>query len=463
MNGADRNIVPRVIAGLVCLIGAAVYLSPAPEGANPGVMKAAGVVVFAIGLWATAAVPEFFTSIVFFLLAVTLGGVAPETVFAGFHSTAGWMVFGGLIIGAAVQTTGLGSAVARRLQRYFGKSYFSIIAGIVVVGALMAFVVPANTARMVILIPIFAAFADRLGFAPGSNGRVGIVLAACTGTFYPGFGILPAGVPNMVLLGAAESVHDIHLTYGRYFLLNFPVIGVVSILSLPILITALFPDRPRPRESNESGPIQVTRGRTLAAVLLVALGFWITDFLHGISPAWVALGAAVYCLLPRLGVLPTTALIERINLGPWLFVVGVVGMGAVVASSGLGGLIGERLVGLFGLEAGDHARNFASVSAIGMVLGIVATIAGQPAIMTALAGNIVDATGWPIMTAILAQIPSWSTVPFPYAAPALVLAMSLGGIRMAHLIRLMVAIAVLFWIVVMPLQFLWWRYLGMFG
>ena len=436
---------------------------PAPEGADAGVMKAAGVVVFALGLWATAVLPEFFTAIIFFLLAVTIGESAPQVVFAGFHSSAGWMVFGGLIIGFAVQTTGLGATIAQRLQRYFGKTYLSILAGIIIVSALMAFLVPSNVARMMILIPIFGAFADRLGFVQGSNGRAAIVLAASAGTFYPGFGILPAAVPNLVLLGAAESIHDIHLTYGRYFLLNFPVIGAVSIITLPFVIRALFPDQPTLGKSNEAHETRDIKRRTLSIVLLIALGLWITDFIHGVSPAWIALGAAIYCLLPWVGVLPATTLVERVNLGPWLFIVGVIGMGSVVASSGLGDLIGDRLFAILRLEIGEHARNFAAVSAMGMALGMVATFVGQPAIMTALASNIADATGWPLMTAVLAQIPSWSMALFPYELPALVLAMNLGGIRMAQLVRLMVAMSLLFWIVVLPLQFLWWRFLGMFG
>ena len=327
----------------------------------------------------------------------------------------------------------------------------------------MAFVVPSNVARIMILIPIFSAFAERLGFAQGSNGRAAIILAASAGTFYPGFGILPAAVPNMILLGAAESIHDIHLTYGRYFVLNFPVIGVVSIVALPFVIRALFPDQPKSGLSDEIHEMPDAKGRTLAIVLLVALGLWVTDYYHGVSPAWIALGAAIFCLLPRVGMLPATALVERINLGPWLFVVGVIGMGAVVASSGLGGMIGERLFAVLGLGVGDHARNFAAVNAIGMVLGIVATFTGQPAVMTALAGNIADATGWPLTTAVLAHIPSWSMAFFPYELPALVLAMSLGGIRMGQLVRLLLAMNLLFWIVVLPLQFLWWRFLGMFG
>ena len=65
----------------------------------------------------------------------------------------------------------------------------------------------------------------------------------------------------MVLLGAAESIHDIHLTYGRYFLLNFPVIGVMWVLALPILIVFLFPDRPKIRESGALDAIQVVKGQ----------------------------------------------------------------------------------------------------------------------------------------------------------------------------------------------------------
>ena len=454
---------PRAIALLVCLSGVALYLLPAPEGAAPGVTRAAGVVVFAIGLWSTAALPEFFTSIVFFLLAVTFGGAPPQAVFAGFQSSAAWMVFGGLILGLAVQTTGLGAAVAWLLGRHFGGSYPGILAGGVAVGAAMAFLVPSNTGRIMILVPVFAALADRLGFAPGSRGRAAVVLAAAAGTFYPGFGILPAAVPNMIMLGAAESIHGVHFTYGRYLLLNFPAIVAVSALALPFVVWALFPDRPGGDRAPAPRPPLDARGRTLAAVLLLALGLWITDFAHGVSPAWIALGAAVVCLLPRVGMLPPTALVERINLGPWLFVAGVIGMGAVVASSGLGTLIGERLVGVLGFAAGDHAWNFAAVNAMGMVLGIVATMPGQPAIMTALAGNVADAAGWPLATAILAQAPSWAMAPLPYELPPIVLAMYLGGVRMGQVIRLLAAMTLLFWVVVMPLQFLWWRHLGMFG
>ncbi len=39
-------------------------------------------------------------------------------------------------------------------------------------------------------------------------------------------------------------------------------------------------------------------GKRLLVILGFALLLWVTDNVHGISPAWVALGAAIVCLLP---------------------------------------------------------------------------------------------------------------------------------------------------------------------
>jgi hypothetical protein len=55
-----------------------------------------------------------------------LAHIAPaDVVFSGFHSTAFWLVFGGLVIGLGVKRTGL----AERLARAIAKSSAFTIAG----------------------------------------------------------------------------------------------------------------------------------------------------------------------------------------------------------------------------------------------------------------------------------------------------------------------------------------------
>lgn len=203
--------------------------------------------------------------------------------------------------------------------------------------------------------------------------------------------------------------------------------------------------------------------RKLVLLLLAALTLWATDFAHGISPAWIALGAGLLCLVPRIGVLPPSAIVNKINFAPWFFITGVVSMSAAVSASGLGDLIGHQLFGMVKLEPGQDALNFAAVSAMGMVIGLITTVPGEPAIMTALAGNIAAATGWPLDTALMAQVISWTMAPFPYVLPPLVIAAQLAGARASHLLRLLLAMTALAWLVMLPLQYLWWRALDMFA
>ena len=65
-------------------------------------------------------------------------------------------------------------------------------------------------------------------------------------------------------------------------------------------------------------------------------------------------------------------------------------------------------------------------------------------------------------TVLLAQVTNWSMALFPYELPPFVVAASLGGVRAGQIIRLLVAMTLMAWLVIWPLQFLWWRYLGYF-
>lgn len=451
------------IAVFSAIAGIALQFIPAPDGVGPGLLPVAGVVVFAVGLWATGVVPEYFTAIIFLLLAVTLTGSDRAVVFSGFHSTASWMIFGGLIIALAVQTTGLGARIAGIILSRIGKSYFSVLAGIVVVTGLAAFVIPSNTGRVMIMLPIFLALADRLGFGPGSNGRVGIALAVGAGSIYPSFTILPAAVPNLVMIGAAESILGMQMTYGQYILAQFPVIALVSVIVLPVLLKLLFPDIARPGGEDAAGvPIGADEARLLI-ILAATLALWITDFAHGVSPAWVSVAAAIVCMTPRIGMLEPSAMVRRINLAPWFFVSAIIGMGALVAESGLGDMIGGWMLAQLTLTPGNDFTNLAALSAIGAVISWFATVPGAPAIMTAFAANIADATGWPPATAVMSQVLGWTMAMFPYQLPPIVLIVTLGGVRIAQAMKLLVCMSAVAWLVMLPLQYFYWNLLGMFG
>ena len=201
--------------------------------------------------------------------------------------------------------------------------------------------------------------------------------------------------------------------------------------------------------------------RRLLFVLGATVALWATDFAHGISPAWIALGAAILCLLPRWGVVPPTAL-ASVNIGPWLFVAGVIGLGAIASHTGLAASVGAWMVSSADLSGLAGALQYAVMVAMGMVTGLVASLPASPAIMTPLAQSLADATGWPLRSVLMAQVPAWVVFAFPFQAPPLLVALSLGRIRLGQVMPVMLAYFAFGLVVMLPLHFLWGRFLGVF-
>jgi di/tricarboxylate transporter len=87
------------------------------------------------------------------------------------------------------------------------------------------------------------------------------------------------------------------------------------------------------------GPLSPLEKRA-AVLMAAAILLWLTDFLHHISPAVIAMGAGLFALLPRVGVLEIEDL-RRLNYLAVFFVAAAVSMGAVLeATNGLHVLTG---------------------------------------------------------------------------------------------------------------------------
>ena len=149
----------------------------------------------------------------------------------------------------------------------------------------------------------------------------------------------------------------------------------------------------------------------------------------------MALGVGLLCVMPRVGVAPPSALDRsRINLELWFFIVAaVVAVGAIVSQVGARGASSPKGCSLaVTFVEGADFLNLAIVSAIGMVMSLLSGRA-RPARDHdhRSRSEIAVATGWPLATAVQAQVVSWTMALFPYQLPPLLLAVYIGG----HLVR----------------------------
>ena len=193
-----------MLTALVVAVAIAVYGVPAPAGVTQETMHAAALVLLTVGLWAIGALPEYVIALIFFTLAMILAVAPAEVVFSGFASNTLWLVLGGLVIAAAVQRSGLAGRIAGALFERFMHSYTQLVAAMVVLAIVLSFLIPATVSRTLLLVPIAAALAERVGFERGGTGYYGIVLAAIMATYQCGTTVLTANAPNLVLAGSAE-------------------------------------------------------------------------------------------------------------------------------------------------------------------------------------------------------------------------------------------------------------------
>lgn len=450
----------QIVAGLALAAAVLLYVFP-PAGLDPRAAKAAALALAAVGFWATSALPEHVTAVGFFTIAMLIGVAPAGVVFGGFESTALWLVFGGLCVGGAMRHTGLGERFAGRLVRYCGASYVAAVGGLLMISVLLGFLMPSSLGRVTLLMPIALALAERIGFAQGTNGRIGIVLAVNFGVHVPTFAILPANIPNMVLVGATEKLWGITPLYGEYLLLHFPILGALKTLVMFFLILWMFPariEKPVDMVAQAAGPMTGTQ-RLLALTLVVALGFWVTDFIHFISPAWISLAAAFLCLIPATRLLPPGAF-NGLGFGGLFFVAGIMGLGAVVADSHLGDILIGALLKVVPLDPAHPALNFALLAGIATLINPLTTLPGVPAVLTPLAGQMAEASGMPIRAVLMSQVLGFSTIIFPYVSAPLVVGMQIGGEKLAPAARLCLVLAAVTILILWPLDFLWWRLLG---
>ena len=94
------------------------------------------------------------------------------------------------------------------------------------------------------------------------------------------------------------------------------------------------------------------------------------------------------------------------------------------------------------------------------LMGLVTTNPGVPTVLTPMAPDLAAATGLSLEAVLMTQVVGFATVIFPYQVGPLVLAMQLSGEKLGHVLRVTIPLGVLTFLVLMPLDWLWWRALG---
>jgi sodium-dependent dicarboxylate transporter 2/3/5 len=334
-------IIGQILSVLVPLI---IWFAPLPLELET--KHCFAIVGFMIVAWITRAMEFALTGLIGCFLFWALGVVRFPVAFSGFANDTPWFLFGALLLGTVAARSGIARRLAYFVMLRVGVTYPRILLSLIVTDFLLTFIVPAGAARVVIMASIAIGVAEAFNSPPGSNVARGMFLVLTyTANIFDK--MIIAGAASITARGLIEKVGGVTVLWSYWFIAFLPCC-FVTVLAAWWLTLKLYPpenvalaggrDYLR-AEMRNLGPLSPLEKRA-AVLMAAAILLWLTDFLHHISPAVIAMGAGLFALLPRVGVLEIEDL-RRLNYLAVFFVAAAVSMGAVLeATNGLHVLTG---------------------------------------------------------------------------------------------------------------------------
>ncbi|MGH9200079.1 MAG: SLC13 family permease, partial [Vicinamibacterales bacterium] len=251
---------------------------------------ALAIAAFTIVLWMTEPVDHATAGFLGLFLYWATGVGRVDQVFSGFEGETPWFLLGALLMGVMAAKSGLAQRVAFTVTARTGNSYSRLLLGFIIVDFILTFLVPSGIARVTILGTIAIGVVEAFKLGPKSNvGRGLFIIITYAATIFDK--MLIAGAASILARGIIEDQGGVQVLYSRWFLAYLPC-DIITIVVCWRLILWLYPPEKESIDDREYlqrgltalGPWS-TAEKKCAAFLLVAVAFWMTDFLHHISPA----------------------------------------------------------------------------------------------------------------------------------------------------------------------------------
>src|SRR5450759_1595301 len=309
-----------------------------PLGIEPRAHSALAVGIFMILSWMTQVLDHGITGILGCFLFWMFGIVKFETAFSGFADTSAWFLFGAVCFGIMGSKSGLARRLAYMVMRGIGHSYPRLLLGLIVSNFLLTAVVTSGIARVVIMAAIAMGLVEAFGLQKGSNVARGMfIILVYQATIFDK--MLIAGASSITARGAIEKYGQVDVLWSQWFLAYLPCDILVMIIAWRLTLWLYPPETatlPGGADFLERQLREMGRWSSLeiksAALMLIAIGFWMTDFLHHIPAPMIGLGIGLLAIMPHIGVLDTKD-IRTINFLPIFFVAAAVSLSNVLVQT----------------------------------------------------------------------------------------------------------------------------------
>lgn len=456
----------KTLTGILLSIAAAIAIMLAPlPGLSMEGRKTLAVTLFTVIWWIFNVIPPAYSTLMMLLGYILFGLATPDVVFRIWTLPLMWLIIGSFLIAAAVTKSGLAERVATFFILRYARSYRSLIILTYVLGFVLSFLIPHPFPRALLLMSLMRVIIQKAGMNTTDAASVGLsVFVATTATST----LLLTGDSTLNIATVGFSGLSIGwLDWAKYM----AVPGMLASLLMMTLHLLIF---------RQTGPINIDRSALeleqkkqgamtrLETVTLfwvaLALLFWITDSIHGIDPAWVALLVVVGLSLPKVGdVLDAKDLSTGINWPILFFVAGALAIGSVGKQTGLSDWLAASL-----LPATPPQNPYAFAALVGGATMAIHMVLGSAlACMSIVAPPMVHyavSAGWsPLFPALLVYTAVAIHYIFPFQQVNILLGQGeTGGYGTRHVLKYGLPLTIVALLVLIPIEVTWWMLLGLF-
>ncbi len=403
------------IAGAFFLLFLFMLLPPFPGLSSEG-QRVIAIVLLAIVLWSTEALPVGISSfLVLILLAMTGSVRSVSDLFHGFLSPILYFLVGVMAMGGATVKSGLARRAAVLLLRRARGSTRRLLANCLLSLPPMALVLPSAITRNAILLPAYEQTFRELKLEREDGLVKSIVLT---------LGLLNPFASSALMTGGLAPMTTATLLGGFswwrwFFLMSVPYYLLLILGGLWTYWINPSPQRRIDVDPSRKLPPLGREEKRVIAILVLTTALWFTDFWHGLNPAIPALLAAVLLASPQVGVLSWKELEQSISWSTFFVLGACLSLAKALISTGaaawFAGELGRSILLFQGLNSAVILLlillvtvvhlGIANMSAcIALLIPITTTLAASlqmnPVVFGLIVGIVVDAVIlYPVQTA----------------------------------------------------------------
>ncbi|AAB85290.1 sodium/dicarboxylate or sulfate cotransporter [Methanothermobacter thermautotrophicus str. Delta H] len=414
----------------------AVYLVPLP-GLRASGHAALALLVFAVTMWATEAVPLAVTSLIILFAQPLIGVESFENAVIGFANPILFLMIGGFIMAEAIRKSGLAQRFTYYLLGRLGTSpERGLFVSIFSTGLLSAWI--ENVVAFAMLLPIIKEIVDIMGCSEPEKGKSNyakaMILGASFGSLAGGFGTEIGTAPN--LMAAAYT----SIPFLNWMIFGLPL-SIAMLLVTWFLLMRIFPSEVRALENGDALIGErirmmgsMSRDEKLSAgILLFAILLWVTAGFTGINSYSVSLIAAVMFIFA--GVITWKDAQKNIDWGLVVFFGGALSLGSALLKTGAAAWIIDKLVGMLGSDPSTVIVMLVLMAVAVIITQVMSNIA-LSAILVPLSVTLASAQHQPIgVYAVPVAIACSLSFMLPMADPTVAMAYGSGYVKLRDIPR----------------------------